>query len=378
MLLTLKYRPKKFTDVVGQKHIVPVLSAFVRVGPPPVLIFSGEHGLGKTTLARITAAALNCEKEEADACGECSSCLSIREGGSDAVLETDAATHGGVADVAKIRETCSYTHSARWRVVIIDEAQALSRDAFHALLRIFEEPPEHTVFMLMTTEPQKILKTIHSRAVSFEFKPVLPVDIARRLQHVVNEENYDVEPIVLARIAKNSNGHVRDAIMELDKCVKSGITDDSSYVESLADINVSLDILACAIYGDFKKAFECVDAYFLKTSHLRKFLDDIVDGLNSISAAVVGVPSSSAIADMARIVPQESLGEAYSLCWAAYDKFNFSSNAKTSAKMFVKMLVDVLAVYESESADIVEISEEKSIISREEPYTLEEALASLE
>lgn len=380
MTLTLKYRPKTFSDVVGQKHVVPVLRAFVLNGePPPVLVFAGQAGTGKTSLARIYAAALNCERSEGgDACGECSSCVSVQENSSESVVEIDAASNGGVSDVQNIRNMCMYAHFAKWRVIIIDEAQALSRDAFHALLKIFEEPPPRTVFMLLTTEPEKVLGTVKSRAIGFEFRTIPKVDVAKRISFISKKEGVSLNPLLIARIAQTTGGHLRDALMELDKCVQVGITEDEQYREFIGAVDVSLPILASAAYGDLTKALGFVDDYFSASSDLKRFIDSLSDAVIAVSKAHVGIPSSAGVAELARTVTRDAIMRALSVLWESYERLRVSHNPKVVAQMAVTKLVTELATFPVQQAEVVEKPVEKAIIEDEAEMSIEEALALLE
>lgn len=380
MTLTLKYRPKKFSETVGQPHVIPVLRAFVaNDNPPPVLVFAGSAGCGKTSTARVYAAALNCKlSSEGDACGKCEACKSVQNNSSEFYIEMDAASHGGVSDVLNIREWCMYTHFSLKRVVVIDEAQALSRDAFQALLKIFEEPPPDTVFLLLTTEPEKIPDTVRSRAISFEFRTIPKVDVAKRVALIAKNEGFKLHPLLAARIAQRTKGHLRDALMELEKCMQVNITQDSDYLKFVGEVNVALPILAAVAYGATDVALQNVDTFFSSSSDLKKFVDHLADAIISVSKAYVGIPSSEGIAELARTFSRDSLMRAFSLVWEAYDRLRVSHNPKIVAQMLVTMMVKELAVVEPPEVEIVDKPEEKSIIDSDTDMTIEQALAMLE
>jgi DNA polymerase-3 subunit gamma/tau len=198
--LARRYRPQTFDEMVGQKHIRPILKRLVvnQEKLPPVLLFAGTRGTGKTTAARIIAKALNCTPEpplDPNAnrpCNECPSCLAVTIGNSLDVLEVDAASNGGVAEIRKIKDMVGYAVGGQWRVVLLDEAHSMSKEAFNALLKVLEEPPPQTLFVLLTTEPGKIIDTIVSRSMSFDFRRVTVADIVERLKFIAANENIQV------------------------------------------------------------------------------------------------------------------------------------------------------------------------------------------
>lgn len=380
MPLTLDYRPKTFAEVVGQDHIVPVLKAFViKDRPPPSLMFAGTSGSGKTSCARIYAAALNCPHVvDGNPCGVCSVCLSIQSNSSDAVIEIDAASKGGVDDIRAIREMCMYAHSLDWRVVIIDEAQALSKDAFKAILKITEEPPDKTTFLFLTTEPDSIPRPVQSRSIIFDFKSIPLVSVAERVQSIADDLGFKISPVLSARIAQRTNGHLRDAVMELDKCYQNDITTDADYVALNPVVDVSLDILACAAYNDVKRAHEKVDVYFSSTSDLKRFIDQLVSAVISVSRAYVGVPSNEGVVELARVLHREALTGVYDVLWSAYGNINSSHNPKIFAQILVQNIVSVLSVYDPPEIEILEKTPSEAILSSDTPITIEEAFALLD
>lgn len=379
MTLTLDYRPKTFKEVVGQNHIVPVLRAFINKGnPPPVIMLAGQTASGKTSCARIYAAALNCPNVDmGNPCGECETCVSIQTGSSASVIEIDAASHGRVEDMRSIREMCMYAHALDWRVVIIDEAQSMSRDAFRALLKIMEEPPTKTAFFILTTEPDSIPRPVQSRAIPFEFRAVPLVDVAKRLQVIAKDIGFKAEPLMLARIAQTTGGHLRDAVMELEKCVQNDTLTDEDYKKFTQRVDVSTDILAFAAYNDLKSALDKVDYFFSVTSDLRKFLDLLSSSIVSVSKAFVGVPSAPGIVELAHMLNRDSLSEAYNILWNAYAQVGTSHNAKITAQLVVQSLVQCLAVHEAPQTEIIEKSTEP-ILYDDREVSVEEAFALLD
>ena len=216
-----KYRPQTFSDVVGQKSVTDTLRAQLETGRlSHAYLFTGTRGTGKTSCAKILAKAVNCENpNHGDPCGVCPSCRAIDEGSCMDVLEIDAASNNGVDSVRVLRDDAIYTPgTVKMRVYIIDEVHMLSTAAFNALLKIIEEPPEHLLFILATTELHKVPATILSRCQRFSFKRILPQDIARQLLYIAGEERIDLSPDGADILARMANGAMRDALSLLDQC----------------------------------------------------------------------------------------------------------------------------------------------------------------
>ena len=216
-----KWRPRTFDDVVGQSHITDTLKRQVESGRlSHAYLFTGTRGTGKTTCAKILARAVNCERPvNGNPCNECDSCVGIENGSILDVLELDAASNNGVDQVRALRDEAVYTPAAvRKRVYIVDEVHMLSTAAFNALLKILEEPPEHLMFILATTELHKVPATIKSRCQQFSFQRILPVDIAARLLYVAGEEGIELTSEGAELLARLADGGMRDALSLLDQC----------------------------------------------------------------------------------------------------------------------------------------------------------------
>ena len=216
-----KWRPRTFDDVVGQSHITDTLKRQVETGRlSHAYLFTGTRGTGKTTCAKILSRAVNCEHPvNGNPCNQCPSCLGIENGSILDVLELDAASNNGVDQVRALREEAVYTPAAvRKRVYIVDEVHMLSTAAFNALLKILEEPPEHLMFILATTELHKVPATIKSRCQQFAFKRILPGDIAARLAYVARQEGMELRGEGANLLARLADGGMRDALSLLDQC----------------------------------------------------------------------------------------------------------------------------------------------------------------
>ena len=228
-----KWRPKTFADVVGQEHITETLQRQVAEGRlSHAYLFTGTRGTGKTTCAKILARAVNCEHpENGNPCNRCPSCLGIESGRLLDVVELDAASNNGVDSVRALRDEAIYSPAqVKKRVYIVDEVHMLSTPAFNALLKILEEPPEHLMFILATTELHKVPATILSRCQRFSFRRIQPKDIVGRLNYIAGQENIDLKEDGAALLARLSDGALRDALSLLDQCAAAGGAIDANAV----------------------------------------------------------------------------------------------------------------------------------------------------
>ena len=226
--LARKYRPGQFAELVGQEAVSKALANAISMGREPhALIFTGVRGVGKTTIARLYAKALNCEARlpqgSAEPCNICASCQAISRGNHEDVLEIDGASNTGVGDVRSLQETIDYRpQRSAFKVYIIDEVHMLSGAAFNALLKTLEEPPGHVVFVFATTEIQKVPQTIMSRCQAFYLKKLPAALILRRLEYILAQEGIGAEEKALAVIAREGHGSLRDALTLLDQAIALG------------------------------------------------------------------------------------------------------------------------------------------------------------
>jgi DNA polymerase III subunit gamma/tau len=229
-VLARKYRPQRFSDVAGQEHVTRTLThALQQERVAHGYIFSGHRGIGKTTIARILAMALNCrnqigsaERPTPEPCGVCDSCKEIRAGNSLDVVEIDAATNRGIDEIRELREAARYAPARdRYKIYLLDEAHQITDAAFNALLKTLEEPPEHVVFMMATTQPEDIPQTIRSRCQHFSFHAVTFDDIVAQLTQIASQEGILADPQALALLAEAGDGSMRDALSIMDQAIAS-------------------------------------------------------------------------------------------------------------------------------------------------------------
>jgi DNA polymerase-3 subunit gamma/tau len=240
-VLARKYRPQKFSDVIGQEHVTRTLqNAIAQERIAHGYIFSGHRGIGKTTVARILAMALNCrsssnDKPVREPCGICDSCTEIRNGNSVDVIEIDAATNRGIDEIRELREAARYRPARdRFKIYILDEAHQITDAAFNALLKTLEEPPGHVIFMMATTQPEDIPQTIRSRCQHFSYRAMKFDDIMGQLRDIVAKENIPADEDALALLAEAGDGSMRDALSILDQAIAS--TSDHLTVDSVRSL----------------------------------------------------------------------------------------------------------------------------------------------
>jgi DNA polymerase-3 subunit gamma/tau len=278
-----KYRPQRFDEVVGQDHVVGTLTREVTDEKVAhAYLFAGPRGTGKTTSARLLAKALNCTNrgDDGEPCNECVSCLGITEGTSLDVIELDAASHNKVEDVREIRVNVGTVAAAEGahRVYILDEAHMLSRAAGNALLKTLEEPPEHVVFVLATTEPYKLLDTIRSRSQRFDFHPVSSETLVEHLEDISTREGFTTDHAGLSMIATHARGSVRDSMSLLEQVAALGdgivSTDGVTRALGLADGDAFTGLVVSIADQDAPAALGLVAQLASRGADLRRFVAD--------------------------------------------------------------------------------------------------------
>ena len=265
-VLARKYRPQRFADVAGQDHVTrTLLNALNQNRIAHGYIFSGHRGIGKTTIARILAMALNCRNEVGSAerptpepCGVCDSCIEIRQGNAVDVIEIDAATNRGIDEIRELRDAARYAPSRdRYKIYILDEAHQITEAAFNALLKTLEEPPAHVIFMMATTEPENIPQTIRSRCQHFSFHAVKFDDILAQLKMIAEAEQVGAEDDALALLAEAGDGSMRDALSIMDQAIASAPVDNGRPILAAAQIRELMGSVPNAV---FERLLEAVAA----------------------------------------------------------------------------------------------------------------------
>ena len=277
-----KYRPQTFDDVVGQMAVTQTLKNQISAGKlSHAYLFTGSRGTGKTSSAKILAKAVNCENpQDGNPCNCCAACKAIDSGACMDVLEIDAASNNGVDNVRDLRDDAIYTPSqVKMRVYIIDEVHMLSISAFNALLKIIEEPPEHLLFILATTELHKVPATILSRCQRFAFRRISQEDIAARLQYVAYEENIDLDASAARILARLADGGMRDGLSLLDQCASAtdGELDAQRVYECLgiAGIRECGSLMGCVAMHDTAGALSIMNNLYAQGKDMGALLDEL-------------------------------------------------------------------------------------------------------
>ncbi|GJM26643.1 MAG: hypothetical protein DHS20C16_30580 [Phycisphaerae bacterium] len=285
-VLARKYRSRDFGEIVGQGAIATTLKNAIEMGRiHHGYLFTGTRGVGKTSMARILAKALNCHKSDgptATPCSECESCLCIADGSDLDVVEIDAASNTGVDNIRELRSNAAFRPArSRFKVYIIDEVHMLSSGAFNALLKTLEEPPEHVKFILATTETHKVPATIQSRCQRFDFRSISPADIGEQLQSILEREGITADPIVVRRVSRAANGSMRDALSLLDQLLAYGASNLTA--ETIEDVlpgghDETLSALVEALaQHDAAKALECVDRSLISGYTPERFCESFIE-----------------------------------------------------------------------------------------------------
>ena len=313
-----KYRPQTFSDVVGQKGVTDTLRAQIETGKlSHAYLFTGTRGTGKTSCAKILAKAVNClDPQDGNPCNCCAACRAIDDGSCMDVLEIDAASNNGVDSVRVLRDDAIYTPSeVRRRVYIIDEVHMLSIAAFNALLKIIEEPPEHLIFILATTELNKVPATILSRCQRFSFRRLRPEDIAGRLNFIAYQEGIQIAPAALRLLSRLADGAMRDGVSLLDQCASAcqGELTEELVCQTLglAGVKRTGELLMAAGKQDTAQALSIFEALYAEGKDLGALFDELSalcrDLLVLKAAPKSGVSMLSGIADESQAAELEKL-----------------------------------------------------------------------
>jgi DNA polymerase-3 subunit gamma/tau len=312
-VLARKYRPQRFADVAGQDHVtVTLMNALTQNRIAHGYIFSGHRGIGKTTIARILACALNCRnpigspaRPTAEPCLVCESCTEIRAGNAVDVIEIDAATNRGIDEIRELRDAARYRPSRdKYKIYILDEAHQITDAAFNALLKTLEEPPDHIVFMMATTQPEDIPQTVRSRCQHFSFHAVKLVDILSELRGIAEHEGVDADEGALNLLAEAGDGSMRDALSIMDQAIASAPVADG---KARLDASQIRELMGTVPNAVFERILQAVDAN--SSAEVMTIANDLLDAGNSpaqLARQAVRYLRSCVIAKITGMTPENT------------------------------------------------------------------------
>lgn len=365
LVLARKWRPKDFSDTVGQEHVLQALMNALETGRlHHAYLFTGTRGVGKTTIARILAKALNCETGvSAHPCGTCSACREIDEGRFVDLIEVDAASKTKVDDTRDLLDNVQYAAArGRYKVYLIDEVHMLSKSSFNALLKTLEEPPDHVKFLLATTDPQKLPATVLSRCLQFNLKRMTPRLISDRLAYICGEEKIEFDIAALALLARAADGSMRDALSLLDQAIAycGGKVDAASTAIMLGTIDRDhvMRIMKLLASGDAKGIIAAIHEIDEQFPDYSRLLDDIARDLQRVAVyQIVGACDSEddlseqEIAELAETMPIGDVQLFYQTAIIGRRDLNLAPDPRSGAEMtLLRMLAFKPARIESAGA----------------------------
>lgn len=287
-VLYRKWRPAVFTDVSGQEHITSTLQNEVSSGRlNHAYLFTGSRGTGKTTCAKILAKAVNClNPQNGNPCGECEICKGIDDGSVLDIVEMDAASNRKIDDIRQIIDEVQFKPAkCKYRVYIVDEVHMLTTEAFNALLKTLEEPPEHVIFILATTEVHKLPQTIRSRCQRFDFHRIPPKAIADRVEYVVSQENAEITESAALMLASVADGALRDALSLLDSCLAVSSSIDEDIVRNAAGLvskNYLFELATAIINKNPTRSLELIDKLYSESKDMARLCDELIEHFRAL------------------------------------------------------------------------------------------------
>ncbi len=350
-----EYRPLVFDDLIGQEHIVRTLKNQIKTNNlSHAYLFCGTRGTGKTTTAKILSRAVNCiSKDQEVPCNECEVCRGILDASNLDVIEIDAASNNSVDDIRELRDTVRYTpNSSKYKVYIIDEVHMLSQGAFNALLKTLEEPPEYVIFILATTEPNKIPATILSRCQRFDFKRVSVKDIMDRMRIICEKEKVQIDEDALRIVARNGQGSVRDSLSILDKCLAFSFEKltAQSVLELLgsADPSQLFDFANSILNSDIEKSMKLIDDYYMWGKDLKILVQDISQFFRSLMMVKIFNRAdefidlteeyTQKILDLSKNIQMDEIIRILSLLSDLSNNLKYSTNQRITLEVYIMKL----------------------------------------
>jgi DNA polymerase III subunit gamma/tau len=359
-VLARKYRPQTFREVIGQDHVTRTLrNAIEQQRIAHGYIFSGHRGIGKTTIARILAMALNCRSSDRptpEPCGKCESCTEVRAGSSVDVIEIDAATNRGIDEIRELREATRYRPARdRYKIYILDEAHQITDAAFNALLKTLEEPPPHIVFMMATTQPEDIPQTIRSRCQHFSFHAVKFDDIVGQLKAIARQEKIAADEDALAVLAEAGDGSMRDALSIMDQAIASSGQDVKLTAELVRGLvgNVSTEVLESLLgsisRNSSEEVLQLIDKLVTEGQSPTHFIRQLVRFLRNATVAKVAGRESALlqissderkrVARVAELFSEEDLARFLQIALRTHDELGYKSEQRFHLELGILKMV---------------------------------------
>lgn len=350
LVLARKYRPQTFEDVIRQDHVTVTLkNAVASDRMAHAVLFSGPRGTGKTTVARILAKAMNCEKGPSPTpCNACKSCIDITSSGSVDVYEIDGASNNGVEQVRELRDNSKYMPAhGRYKIYIIDEVHMLSTAAFNALLKTLEEPPAHVLFIFATTEPHKIPLTILSRCRRHDFRRIPTEAISKHLSTICQKENFDIDAQSLHLMAREAGGCMRDALSLLDQvmtCSRGGLSYDQVIdIMGVIDRKMLFDMTTGILSGDVPEILKILDEIYDRGQDMKKLYADLLEHFRNLMVVKLGknmnklvdvpVHELNMMSDQVAEIPVSHLSQLFDILFREEPSIRFSAQPKMALEM---------------------------------------------